>query len=145
MDAIAWPQIIAALLGGGGVGAIATAWLRARIVDRKTEARLAELENEREDRVRAAALSLVGEMREQAREAREETGQHQSQRLDCERRCARLEGDNDRLKRRVAELEEAVERLESQVAGLLPEALKGYALGESVPPPLPPEMRRRKA
>lgn len=146
MDALAWPQILAALLGGGGIGAIATAWVRAHVVDRKTEARLAELENQREDAVRAAALSLVAEMREQVREGREETGQHQTQYVDCERRCAELAAENRALKTRIDDLEATVKRLEGQVEKLLPEALKGYALSEDdTRPATVHALRREKA
>jgi HAMP domain-containing protein len=132
----AWPEVIGGLLGGGTIGTIVTRWLRSRTAEKRIEARLIELENAREDRVRDAALRLVDHASEEAREAREETGKHFLNATDMARELGRLGAENVELRARVGALEEEVRQLRDQVERLLPEALKGYALTDtkSTPP-----------
>jgi cell division protein FtsB len=113
-------EIILAALGSGGLASVLTAWIHGRTAGRKDEARLIELAN-------AAALQLVKDSRDAAREGREETGRHVTGLLDCVRRCGTLEAENVELRSRVASLEEEVRQLREQIALLIPDALRAYA------------------
>jgi chromosome segregation ATPase len=138
----AWPEVIGGLLGGGTIGTVVTRWLRARTADRRIEARLIELENEREDRVREAALRLMSQATDDAREAREETGRHLTSFADVAHELGRLGAENVELRARVERLEEENRQLRAQVRDLLPEAIKGFALtDEATTPPRPTLVR----
>ncbi len=148
MSDTAWPEVIGGLLGGGTIGTVVTRWLRERTADKRIEARLVELENEREDRVREEALRLMAaergaanEARDEAREAREETGRHLTSFADVAREIGKLEAENIELRARVGVLEEENRQLKDQVRQLFPEALKGFALADEKPAPRPTLVR----
>ncbi len=134
MSDTGWTEVLGGLLGGGTIGTIVARWLKSRTANRRIEARLVELENEREDRVREAALRLATQATSEAREAREETGQHRTEYTNLVRAYGKLEAENAELRGRVAALEERVRLLQEQIEQLLSGAARDHTLVPDVRP-----------
>ncbi len=93
-------SVVGSALAGGGIWRFASKWVDARREKARASAEVA-----------VRALELV-------EAEREDTQQHVTGRMDCERRCGSLERKNERLRRRVDALERDKAELLDRVASL---------------------------